>query len=290
MDAKALTVLALQVAIFATVFGYGLKATREDVLYLFQRPGLALRSFLSVLVVMPVLVVAAIKIVDLPQATEVILVALAISPVPPLLLKRETKAGGHASYGVALMLVLGVAAIVAVPLALGVLQHVFDRSLAISPLAVAKIVGILVVCPLLAGLLLTGLLPSVSKLIEAPVRWSANGLLIAGALVLLAGNWRAIGQAADGGTFLAVVAFICTGLLLGHLLAARKADHAAVLGLATACRHPGIALAVAAANFPGQAFVGTLLLYLLASLVLCIPFVRWERSRVAAELRASRGT
>jgi hypothetical protein len=42
MDAKQLLTLAFQVAIIGTVFGFGLKSTRDDLLYLVQPPGLYL--------------------------------------------------------------------------------------------------------------------------------------------------------------------------------------------------------------------------------------------------------
>ncbi len=111
MDIKQLIVHALQVAIIATVFGFGLRATLDDVLYVLRRPGLLIRSFLAVLVVMPMLVVVFVKGFDLRTTIEVVLVALALSPVPPLLPRKEKKAGGLPSFGLGLMLVLAVGAI-----------------------------------------------------------------------------------------------------------------------------------------------------------------------------------
>ena len=64
MDIKQLIVLALQVAIIGTVFAFGLRATLDDVLYVLRRPGLLIRSFLAVLVVMPMLVVVFVKVFD----------------------------------------------------------------------------------------------------------------------------------------------------------------------------------------------------------------------------------
>ena len=47
MDLKHIVVLALQVSIFCTVFGFGLKTTTDDLMYLIRRPGLLLRSLLG---------------------------------------------------------------------------------------------------------------------------------------------------------------------------------------------------------------------------------------------------
>ncbi|WP_233853576.1 hypothetical protein [Paraburkholderia sp. HD33-4] len=92
MNVKALILLVLQIAIAGTVFSYGLQARREDLLYVVGRPGLLLRSLVAMLVVMPLLVVACVYYLDLPQPTAVVLSALAISPVPPLLPKKENEA------------------------------------------------------------------------------------------------------------------------------------------------------------------------------------------------------
>jgi hypothetical protein len=53
MELRQLVILALQVSILCTVFGFGLRATTGDLLYLARRPGLMLRSLLAMLVVMP---------------------------------------------------------------------------------------------------------------------------------------------------------------------------------------------------------------------------------------------
>ena len=50
-----------------------------------------------------------------------------------------------------------------------------------------------------------------------------------------------------------------------------------VLALASAGRHPGIALALASANFPEEKFGGIILLYLLVSAILTIPYLRWRQ-------------
>src|SRR5204862_4876650 len=105
---KQLVLLALQIAIIGTVFNFGLRSTLDDVLYVWRRPSLLVRSLLSVLVIMPLLVVAFVKVFDLRADVEVVLVALALSPVPPLLPTKVNKAGGSASFGLGLMLALAV--------------------------------------------------------------------------------------------------------------------------------------------------------------------------------------
>jgi BASS family bile acid:Na+ symporter len=84
------------------------------------------------------------------------------------------------------------------------------------------------------------------------------------------------------GTLLAMVVFVASGLAIGHLLGGPSPDHAAVLALATASRHPALALTVASANFPGQQFIGAILLYVLVNAAIAIPYLTWQRHAKAA--------
>src|SRR5262245_40307887 len=107
--------VGLQISVVFTVFGYGLKTTGTDLLSGVRRPGLAPRSLLSVFVIMPVLAFALARLFDIRHTVEVSLVALAISPVPPLLPMKEMKGGGQASYALGLMTLLALLSIPAAP-------------------------------------------------------------------------------------------------------------------------------------------------------------------------------
>ncbi len=43
MTGQQIVLLVVQVSIFLTVFGFGLQATRDDLLYLVRRPGMLVR-------------------------------------------------------------------------------------------------------------------------------------------------------------------------------------------------------------------------------------------------------
>jgi len=59
-----------------------------------------------VLVVAPVIASVLVSVMELRPQVAIALVALAISPLPPLLPRRGEKAGGHVQYGLGLVLVL----------------------------------------------------------------------------------------------------------------------------------------------------------------------------------------
>lgn len=284
MDIQQLILLALKFAILGTVFGYGLKATVGDLLHLVRRPSLLLRSVLATLVIMPVLTAAMVKILDLRTATEAALVALAISPVPPLLPNKETKAGGHASYALGLLIVMALVAIVAIPVAIWLLGMVFVHPLTVQPGTIARIVFTMIVAPLAMGMIVRALLPTVAARLQNPVRLVSAAILAVAALMLLAGTWGAIWLAIGGGTAIALTAFVVCGLAVGHFLGGPDPENSTVLALSTASRHPAIALSVAALNFPQDRFVGVILLYLLIATVVCIPYVAWQRRRSTASV------
>lgn len=166
MDLKQLVMLAFQVSILATVFGFGLRASPDVVLYLIRRPGLLVRSLFAVLVVMPIVAVVLARAFDFRPVAEIALIALAISPLPPLLPKKESKAGGRQSYGLALMVVLAMFAIVTVPLSAEILQRVFGRPLGVAPGAIARVVLLMAVLPLAAGMTVRATLPALAGRIE----------------------------------------------------------------------------------------------------------------------------
>jgi BASS family bile acid:Na+ symporter len=71
------------------------------------------------------------------------------------------------------------------------------------------------------------------------------------------------------------------GLAVGHVMAGPDREHQIVLALSSACRHPGIALTIAAVNYPDQRFGAAILLYLIVSAAVCLPYIAWQR-RLAA--------
>jgi BASS family bile acid:Na+ symporter len=279
MDLKHLVLLALQISIIATVLSFGLNTTLADLTYLLRRPWLLARALLAVFVIMPLVAVALVRWFDFPPMVEVVLIALAVSPVPPLLPQREGKAGGEVSFGVALMAALAVASIVAVPTTVAILERVFGRQFVMPTSTIVALVLKTTLVPLAAGVILRIALPALAARIGRIVTVLARLLLPAAALALLAGLASAVWAAIGAGTVLALVLFVAAGLAIGHLLGGDNANHSVVLALSTACRHPAIAMTIATANYPEQQFGGTIVLYLLLNLIVAVPYIRWHKAR-----------
>ena len=73
-----------------------------------------------------------------------------------------------------------------------------------------------------------------------------------------------------------MVVFCLIGLGVGHLLGGPAPGDRATLALSTAARHPGVAMAIARANFPDQTLVfPAVLLYILLNTIVSLPYTRW---------------
>jgi BASS family bile acid:Na+ symporter len=286
MDARALVMLALQVSILATVFSFGLSTRIGDLVYLVRQPALLVRSLAAVLVIMPVFAVLLVRLFDLRRTTEIVLVALAISPVPPLLPNREGKGGGSQTYGLALLAILSLLSIVTLPLIAELLERVFGRPLGVDPGAVSAIVLKMALLPLAAGLAIRGGLPALADRLCDIIALIAKGLLLLASLALLAGTWRTIWEAIGGGAVVAMIAFVAVGLIVGHVMGGPEPENSLVLALSTACRHPMIALSIASANFPDLRFGSSILLYIIINVLVGVVYVAWHRRHRIAVIAA----
>ncbi|WP_448142823.1 bile acid:sodium symporter family protein [Stenotrophomonas bentonitica] len=280
MNTQALILHCLQASIIGTVFSFGLQATVSDALFLVRHPGLLLRSLVAIFIVMPLVAVLMVEVFALTRATEIALVVLALAPIPPLLPKKESKAGGEGAYALGLMVVMGLLAIVMVPLLTWVLGAYFDREFGMPPQSIAKIIVVMIVLPLLAGMVVRAMAPALATKLARPIALGSMVLLLVAAAPILYAAVPIVVNLLHSGTLLAIVAFILIGLAVGQLLAGPVAQRQTVLALSTASRHPAIALAIAKTNFPDEPFLAaTIVLYLLVVTVMAIPYVTWRRRK-----------
>ena len=278
MPLQQLILLVVQASILLTVFGFGLQATTGDALYVARRPAVMARSLVAMFLVMPVVAVAITALFDFHPAVEIALVALAISPIPPLLPRRVVKAGGGASYVLGLMATAAVLSIVFIPVALYLIGRFFGESFAMAPGAVARLALLTVVAPLAAGLAFRAAAGRLADRIVKPVALVATVLLAVGVLGIFVAAFPAVMALVGNGTIVVIAAFVAIGLGVGHLAGGPNRDDRIVLAISTACRHPAIALAIAGATYPRETLViGAILLYLLINIVVSIPYVRSQR-------------
>jgi bile acid:Na+ symporter, BASS family len=282
MDITRVIALAFQVSIMLTVFGFGLRATVADVLFVVRRPRILVVSLVSMFIVMPFIALVLAVVVDPPRVGLVALVALALSPVPPTLLGKEREAGGGASYGLGLTATVSVLSIVLVPALVAFLGALTNQPFSIGFAPVAGQVLLSVVLPLAAGMLVRAFLPRMAERVKKPAGLTAQVLLLAAAVFLLIAAFPRFMEVLNPRTIAAFVVFTVLGLAFGHFMAGPVPEDSKVLALASALRHPGIALAITAANFPTLQFGAVIILYLLIGAVVSISYVKWMQKRSTA--------
>jgi BASS family bile acid:Na+ symporter len=278
MNAVAIIGLVLKISLFLTALGFGLKTTSTDAFYLFRKPGLLLRSVLAMNIIMPVIALLIAYNFALPPIVKVALVAISVSPLAPLFPKQPIKAGGREAYVIGLMLIASLLSIVLIPLTLKVLSSIIDRPVAVSIQAIVVTVLVSVIVPLLLGIATRHFAPAFTGKIVNAVTRIAQVLLIVSVVPVLLKMFPAIIHLVGDGTILAIAAFSIIGLLVGNFLGKPDPADRSVLALATATRHPAIAVSLASANLPDHKLVpAAILLYLLLNALIALPYQKWLR-------------
>jgi BASS family bile acid:Na+ symporter len=292
MNAAKWLGLAVQISIVLTVLAFGMTATWQQAFYLLRSPGLLARTVLSMNIIMPIIAVVLVSIFPLRLEVKAALVALVISPVPPIIHRSELKAGGRREYVVGLMVAMSLLAIVLVPLSVVIVNRVYGSAGVVTPLMVAKIMLKTVLVPLFIGLLLRQWVPAVEKASSA-VLAVATVLLVGGIVLLLFGLWPVVRPWLGNGlaAMLAVIAAI--GLGVGHVLGGPLSADRTVLAISTASRHPAAALTIATSGpltaTATKPILAVILIYVVASAIVAIPYKKWRERTAGARLHDAGG-
>jgi bile acid:Na+ symporter, BASS family len=147
-----------------------------------------------------------------------------------------------------------------------------------SPAEVAPVVMISVLAPLAAGMVVRWVAPALGERIAKPISMVATVLLAAAVIPVLITAMPMALSLIGNGTLVAMAVFLLAGYAVGHLLGGPEPEDRAVLALCTASRHPGLAMAIAHATFPGQKQVfGAVLLYILVNIIVWALYRAWRR-------------
>jgi BASS family bile acid:Na+ symporter len=270
---------ALLLSIFCVVFSLGLEARPGDAIFLLKRPSLLLRSLFSMNVVMVAFAIVVAEIFKLEPETKVAILALAVSPVPPVLPRNSSKARGDVAYSVGLLFVAVIASLVIVPVSIDLLGRYYGVDTYISPAKLLPLVLLTALLPMIAGILVARYAPGIAARITRPLSKGAWILLLLVFLPVLVFKAGAMWAMVGNGVLLVLVAFSLVGILVGHLLGGPDPEDRTVLALATCVRHPGIALAIVGLNFPHlkAAVFAVILWHLLIGVIVATPYKAWRR-------------
>jgi BASS family bile acid:Na+ symporter len=277
---ETLLVLVARIGVVLTVIALGLRASLDDATSLFRRPALLAKALFSMNVVMPACAAAIVLLTAPSPPVAVALMALAVSPVPPILPQKVVKAGGAAASITGFFVAASLLAIVFVPVAAWLLGGAVGEALHVSIAKVALILLATALLPVAIGVVIHRLAPVWAERIAKPVSIVGAVLLLGGVLPILIKALPTMLELFGNGTLLAFIAFTLVGLLAGHLLGGPDPDERTVLAFTTSSRHPGVALLIAGTFFPDQKrLLAALLLYLLVNALVSIPYQRWAKHR-----------
>ena len=268
---------AFGLSLAVLVFGSGLGARFADVLALLRRPGLLARSLIAVLVVAPVLAVALVRAFDLNREVAIALIALAVSPLPPLLPNRGEKAGGRTEYGLSLVFILAVLGVPTIAISVVIMESLFGRDYVVAPWAIGRLLILSILMPLVAGMAVARVSPSTARRLSGPIAKAQRWLLPIAMVALLISAAPHMLSLFGNHTLAAVGIFVVGSFAVGHLLGGPDRRDAAVLAFATSCRHPATALALASANFPDTDEHAAVALYGLVTVAVGAVYTLWLR-------------
>ena len=270
--------LVLVTGIVLIVFAIGVRARIENPLLLVRKPALALRAMVAMFVLLPLFAVMVTRLLPLQQGVGAALLGVAVSPMLPPWAKTGSKVGAKGDYVFGLQVLATAFSILVVPVMLWLVELVFHVRATFNPFAFSMILLITVGLPLAVGLAMGRYRPGSAPRIADRAERGGNVLLVLGAIGLLVTSGSVIPAVIGQGTLLAILAITGFGLLVGHLLGGPDPGNRGALATATASRHPGIALLLASEVFPDsqRAILGTVLLYLIASIAITVPYQRWR--------------
>jgi BASS family bile acid:Na+ symporter len=274
----ATLLLLLKAAVGVIILAIGMDSTARDATHLLHRRGLLLRSLLAMYVLVPLAAFALVKLLTLAPGVEIGLLVLAVSAGAPLLPRKLLRIGDGA-YIFSLVLLSSLLAIVVVPAWLVLLGPYFGSPLELEPQQVAWILAKSFLIPLGAGMLMRWWWPAFA------VRWSSRLMGVAGlvltvcAVGLLVLHWEVLLDASWAGV-LALIALVAMALAIGHVLGGPAHDDRTALAVACASRHIGIAVLVAA-SLPGPRTAVIIAVYIVASAMVGMPYLRWRRAVAA---------
>ena len=279
MNPETILKLVLLLGVALLVVDIGVRARLQEPLLLLRRPALALRAMLAMYVALPAFVLLLVWLLPLREGVGAVLLGFSVSPVLPPWAKKGAAVGGHADYVIGLQLLSTGLSLLVVPLMIAITYRLFGVVTELQPLAMELVLLVTVAIPLALGIGLARLYPNAAPRLGALAERLGSFLILIGAIALLIAHGQKIVGVIGQGTVIVTIVVIAFGLLVGGLLGGPDPGNRRALASATVCRHPAIALLLASGAFPQQeaTVIGTVLLYLLASLVLPIPYERWRR-------------
>jgi BASS family bile acid:Na+ symporter len=283
LDPATILKLLLVVGVVLLVLAIGLRPRSGDSLLLLRRPELGVRALAAMFILQPAFVLLLVWFLDLREGVGAALLGFAVAPVLPPWAKKGYALGAGSDYVIGLEVMATGASILVVPIMIWIVNGVFGVHTARDPWAVEVLLLVTIGLPLAVGMGVGRFRPASAPRLAFLADRIGTVFLALGGVMLLVARWRDILAVTGRGTIAVSVLIIGFGLLVGHLLGGPDPRRRGALASANVSRHPGVALLLASSALPEHvpAVTGAVLLYLVASMVVPIPYERWFKRAMA---------
>jgi len=265
------------ITIALIVFAQGLRVAPNQVATCFkERPGLMLRSLISILVLVPAAALVLILALNPAPGVAIGLAILVASAPAPIMFKTAPGVGGgDAAFMESLHLSLAALAFVTVPAVLSLISIPLGFHADVDLGAMAWILARTILLPIGVAIAVRVFFPTFADRAAPILAKIANIGLVAVVVVVLAAFYHALLNM-DAWSYLVIAVVGAAALAIGHLSGPRDPHEKTINAIECAVRHPVLALTIAGANFPRKDAVAVLIPCVLTIIAVALAYLVWR--------------
>jgi predicted Na+-dependent transporter len=260
--------------VFSVMASIGTTVTMSMCLEYLRSPSLLARGIASVLVIVPIIGIAASFVCGLDLTEKVAIALMMMAPGAPLALRRALGSGANASFAPTLQVVVVLLAVPALPLWVLIGNAILGTKGIADPGSVAEQVFLAQLLPLAVGALVRKAVP-----IRGP--WAGRMLGHVGAVLLIVAITSIVVDLPYSVVAThprpIVVALITTiaALIVGHLMGGQLPDARHSIAIIGAMRNVGLALLIATLNRTPPAVSVIIISYGIAAILIVTIYILW---------------
>lgn len=243
-----LTNLFLLAFVIGSMLSMGFSLTTKQIAAPLKNTKLVLLALLANFVLVPILGIVLTKAFQLETDLTTGLILVSVVAGAPFLPKLVETAKGDTAFSVGLMVLLMVVTIIYAPIVLPLILS----GVSVSAWAIAKPLIFMMLIPLAIGLFIKARYPQMAESLQPIAAQVSNIGLAFMFILMLIINWSALVGAFGTKAFIAAIIFIAVAFAVAYFMGGSDSGNRSVMGLGTAQRNLGAAMAIAGTNFASQ--------------------------------------
>lgn len=249
--ARAVIVIVLKITIVLIMVSMGLQIRPRALLELWRRPRTLVGGLVAAFVVVPLATMGVFQIIPLTLPARVGLWVVAITPGAPMIYRTaERRRLSDPELAASFQVTVALLVIVFAPLWLAAASALSGSRYWISPFAIVRQVFIIQLIPILVGVFIHRVAREFAERAGKVIARVGFLILIPLIVAILALIAPSIARSTEAWELAATVLVALSAVIGGHLLAGPDAASRLTIASANVQRNPGLALTIAAWNFP----------------------------------------